>query len=204
MGQRLAAELIRRGHSVTALVRKGSEAKAAAGCSVVVGDALRGGSYRERVPKGCTFVHLVGVAHPSPAKGAEFRAIDLVSIQQAVEVAKAAQIGHFIYVSVAHPAPVMKDYIAVRSEGEAIIRSAGLSATILRPWYVLGPGHWWPIALKPIYWLMELNPGTRESARRLGLVTIEQMVTALANAVDHPASGARVVEVPEIRSGVRL
>jgi len=83
VGRRLAAELIRRGHAVTVLVRKGSEAKAAAGCAVVVGDALDAASYRDQVPKGCTFVHLVGVAHPSPAKGAQFRAIDLVSIQAA-------------------------------------------------------------------------------------------------------------------------
>ena len=89
----------------------------------------------------------------------------------------------------------------VRSEGEALIRSAGFSATILRPWYVLGPGHWWPVALKPMYWLMEMLPGTRESARRLGLVTLAQMVTALADAVDRPGGGVRVVEVPEIRTG---
>jgi uncharacterized protein YbjT (DUF2867 family) len=199
MGRRLAAELIRRGHPVTVLVRKGSEAKAPAGCSVVIGDALDAASYRERVPTGCTFVHLVGVAHPSPAKGAQFRAIDLVSIQAAVPAARFAEVRHFVYVSVAHPAPVMKDYIAVRSEGEALIRSAGLNATILRPWYVLGPGHWWPVALKPVYWLMEQIPGTRESARRLGLVTLAQMVTALANAVDRPCEGVRIVETPAIR-----
>ena len=199
IGRRLAIELIRRGHSVTVLVRKGSEGKAPPGCAVVIGDVLDAASYRDRVPKGCTFVHLVGVAHPSPAKGAQFRAIDLVSIQAAVAAAQFAQVRHFVYVSVAHPAPVMKDYIAVRSEGEALIRSMGLNATILRPWYVLGPGHWWPVALKPVYWLMERIPSMRESARRLGLVTLAQMVTARANAVDRPVQGVIVVETPAIR-----
>jgi len=203
MGRRLAAELIRRGHSVTVLVRKGSKGKAPPGCAVVVGDALDAATYREQVTRGCTFVHLVGVAHPSPTKGAQFRAIDLVSIQAAVAAAQFAGVRHFVYVSVAHPAPVMKDYIAVRSEGEALIRAAGLSATILRPWYVLGPGHWWPVALKPLYWLMELIPGTQESARRLGLVTLAQMVTALANAVDRPNDGVRVIEAPEIKAVAR-
>jgi uncharacterized protein YbjT (DUF2867 family) len=199
MGRCLAPELIRRDHQMTALVRQGSERKAPAGCDVVVGDALDAASYRERVPKGCVFVHLVGVAHPSPTKGAEFRAIDLVSIRAAVDAAKFAEVRHFVYVSVAHPAPVMKDYIAVRTEGEALIRSAGLNATILRPWYVLGPGHWWPVALKPVYWLMEQLPSSRESARRLGLVTLAQMVNALANAVDRPGDGVRVVDVPGIK-----
>lgn len=42
-------------------------------------------------------------------------------------------------------------------------------------------------------------PATREGARRLGLVTIDQMVRALVHAVENPASGCRVIEVPEIR-----
>jgi uncharacterized protein YbjT (DUF2867 family) len=89
-------------------------------------------------------------------------------------------------------------------QGEALIRSAGLNATILRPWYVLGPGHWWPLALVPAYWLMERIPSTRETARRLGLVTIRQMVRALAGAVEHPPSGVRIVDVPGIRAAGAL
>ena len=145
-----------------------------------------------------TFVHLVGVAHPSPSKADQFRAVDLVSIRAAVAAAQFAGIRHFVYVSVAHPAPVMKAYIEVRSAGEEMIRAAGLNATILRPWYVLGPGHRWPHVLRPVYWLMERLPSTRESARRLGLVTLEQMAAALVEAWSG-RRGVRVVEVPEIR-----
>jgi hypothetical protein len=46
---------------------------------------------------------------------------------------------------------------------------------------------------------MERVPSTSESARRLGLVTIKQMVQTLVWAVEHPADGVRVIEVPEIR-----
>jgi uncharacterized protein YbjT (DUF2867 family) len=94
---------------------------------------------------------------------------------------------------------MMKDYIAVRAEVEGLIRSSGMSATILRPWYVLGPGHWWPYAVLPVYWIMEMLPSKRDTARRLGLVTLRQMLNALARAVDEPAEGVRVWEVPEIR-----
>ena len=127
--------------------------------------------------------------------------MDLVSGLGAVKAAKGAGIGHFVYLSVAHPAlPMMKEYIAVRSECEAAIKAAGLNATILRPWYVLGPGHRWPYLLLPMYKLAELLPPTREGAMRLGLVTLEQMVTALLAAVENPAHGIRVVSVPEIHS----
>ena len=42
----------------------------------------------------------------------------------------------------------------------------------------------------------------REGAQRLGLVTLEQMITALTFAVENPAVGIRVVAVPDIRAAV--
>jgi uncharacterized protein YbjT (DUF2867 family) len=93
----------------------------------------------------------------------------------------------------------MREYIAARTEAEEAIREAGLNATILRPWYVLGPGRRWPLAILPVYWLMEALPATRESARRLGLVSVEQMVGSMVRAIAEPPGGVRVWEVPEIR-----
>ena len=95
---------------------------------------------------------------------------------------------------------MMKDYIAVRAECEQLIRESGLNATIVRPWYVLGPGHRWPYVLLPFYKLFERLPFTRETALRLGLVTLEQLILALVEAVESPVHGTRIVGVPEIRS----
>lgn len=200
MGQRLIARLLDRGHQVRALVRPGSEKKLPSGCTAVPGDALDGGSYAHQISPADTFVQLVGVAHPSPAKADEFRRVDLPSGLGAVAAAKFAGIRHFIYLSVAHPAPMMHTYIAVRSECEAAIEKAGLHSTILRPWYVLGPGHWWPYILLPLYKIAELLPQTSEGAKRLGLVTLEQMTDALTVAVENPVERKRVVTVPEIRA----
>src|SRR4051794_8852670 len=72
-----------------------------------------------------------------------------------IGVATRTGIDHFIYLSVAHPAPVMQSYIEVRAQCEASLRASGLNATFVRPWYVLGPGHHWPILLKPFYWAAE-------------------------------------------------
>jgi uncharacterized protein YbjT (DUF2867 family) len=204
MGRALIGGLSGRGHQVRALARPGSERKLPAWCEIRIGDALDANTYQGAVKGMDTFVHLVGVPHPSPAKAERFETIDLASIRAAVTAAQFAGVYHFIYVSVAHPAPVMKAYIAVRSAGEELIRAAGLEATILRPWYVLGPGHRWPHGLRPLYWLMERLPATCESARRLGLVTLGEMVAALVRAVEDPARGVRVVEVPEIRTAAKM
>ena len=171
------------------------------GCSVVMGDALDSRGWSAQVAPADTLVHLVGVSHPSPAKAAQFRSIDLVSARAAMQAATASGVRHFVYVSVAHPAPVMKAYIEARAEGEAELRASGLDATILRPWYVLGPGHRWPYLLVPLYAIARLIPSKRESAERLGLVTLRQMVDALVRAVENPppAGQNRIVEVPDIR-----
>ena len=200
LGSTLIPALLERGHHVRGLVRPNSKGKLPSGCEVVSGNALDGNSYRQLVRPADVFVHLVGVSHPSPAKAAEFRAIDFVSAREAIAVASELGIAHFIYLSVAHPAPMMGAYIAVRTECEEMIQQRRLNSTVLRPWYVLGPGHKWPYALLPVYKLMETLPFTREGALRLGLVTLEQMVMALVEAVESPVQGLRIVEVPEIRS----
>lgn len=200
MGRALVAQLVARGHDVRVLVRPRSVSNVSDGARVILGDALDAATFRDDV-EGCdTVVHLVGVSHPAPWKGRGFRAIDLSSVRASVKAAKVAHARHFVYVSVAHPAPVMKAYIRVRRECEGILKDAGLTATVLRPWYVLGPGHRWPVALKPVYALLESLASTREAARRLGLVTLEEMVGAMVWAVEHPAAQTRILDVPAIRS----
>ena len=200
MGRQVVSRLLERGHQVRALIRPGSEAKLPSGCEVIVGKALDHSTYTGRVQPADTFVQLVGVSHPSPAKAAQFRSVDLASALNSVSAAVDAGVEHFVYVSVAQPAPVMKAYVQARMEGEQAIRASGLNATILRPWYVLGPGHRWPYLLLPMYRLLELLPATREGVQRLGLVTLEQMTGALLDVIEHPCRGVRVVEVPEIRA----
>lgn len=200
IGSRLVPLLLERGHSVRALVRGGSEGRLPAGATPVPGDPLRVETFAASVAPSDTFVQLVGVPHPSPAKAAEFRRVDLVSAKASAEAAARAGVAHFVYVSVAQPAPAMKEYQAARAEAEAFLRAQGLDATILRPWYVLGPGHRWPVLLIPGYAIAELLPPFRETARRIGLVTIRQMLRALVWSVENPARGVRILEVPDLRS----
>lgn len=200
IGQRLIPLLAAHGHQIRALTRESSVHKLPQGCAPIFGNALDKITFVDQIHPADTFIQLVGVAHPSPSKGKEFRKIDLLSGRESVAAASATGIKHFIYVSVAQPAPMMKDYIAVRSEVESLIRTSGINATILRPWYVLGPGHRWPYALIPAYWIAERIPSTRESAHRLGLVTMSQMLQALMQTVAAPAEGIRILEVPQIRA----
>jgi uncharacterized protein YbjT (DUF2867 family) len=200
LGRPLVERLLERGHTVRALVRAGSASKLPPNVEPVVGDALDAATYASRVQRGDVFVHLVGVAHPSPAKAAEFKSIDLASAVAATTAARAAFASRFVYVSVAQPAPVMKDYIEARNTGEEKVRETGLPASILRPWYVLGPGHRWPLFLLPFYGVAWLFPGSRASARRLGLIRRPTMIRALVRAVESERPGVEVLDVPALRA----
>ena len=201
MGRRLIAMLLKKGYSVKALVRDGSQKKLPAGCNYVAGNAFDAGSFVLAIPGGATFIQLLGVPHPSPKKKEQFKAIDLASAKASANAARAAGIAHFVYVSVAQtPTKIMQDFQQYRAQGEAYIRSTDIPATFIRPWYVTGPGHYWPLFFLPLFKILEWIPATSKKAKALRLVSLRQMLKTLMYAVEHPpASGVVVREIEEIR-----
>jgi uncharacterized protein YbjT (DUF2867 family) len=200
LGRPLAERLIAAEHQVRAVVRRGSESKLPSGVDTIVANPFDETTFRHAVPAGATYVHLVGTPKPAPWKGRQFREVDLPAALASIRAAATARAGHFIYISVAHPAPVMHDYIAVRRKCEGELAASGLAHTILRPWYILGPGHWWPYALLPFYRIGEAVPVWRESAVRLGLLRRDQMIGAMLWAIEHPPDGQRILETGQIRA----
>jgi uncharacterized protein YbjT (DUF2867 family) len=201
IGSCLIPKLLKRGYPVKVLTRGNRINLLPEGCEIVTGNALDADSYKNEINPAEIFIHLVGVPHPSPAKKALFKSVDLVSIKEAVKAAEYAGKKHFIYLSVAqYPTSVMKDFQQVRAEGEQLLIDSGMDSTFVRPWYVLGPGHWWPLLLKPFYFIAKLFPKTREAALKLDTVTISQMINTLIYAVEHPAKGITAFEVQDIKS----
>lgn len=201
IGRHLIPTLLARGHRVRVLARQGSLGRVPAGATQVLGDALVVDSVRAAIRPGDSVVHLVGTPHPTPTKADQFEKVDLVSIRATVSAAKQVGISHLVYLSVAQPAPIMQAYLWVRALGEAMIREARLTATIVRPWYVLGPGRRWPKLIMPLYKIAEMIPATRATAERLGLVTVEQMINAIVSALENPPPSGqqRIVNVAGIR-----
>ncbi len=201
IGHHLIPLLIARGHRVRVLARRQSLDRVPSGATTVEGDALNTESVACAIQPGDTVIHLVGTPHPRPSKADRFEKVDLLSIRSTVGAARTVGIGHLVYVSVAQPAPTMQDYLWVRMLGETMIREARLTASIIRPWNVLRPGHWWPKLLRPLYKLAGRNPSLQPMVERLGLLTLEQMMTAMAYAVENPPPNGqrRIYDVPAIR-----
>jgi nucleoside-diphosphate-sugar epimerase len=202
IGSRLIKALQKKGgYNIKALARSGSGNKLPVGCEKIIGNALDAGTYSNTIQPATIFIHLVGVAHPSPGKKQLFREIDLASVQQAATAVRNEPIKHIIYLSVAqYPTNIMKDYQEVRAAGEALLLKTGIKCSFIRPWYVLGPGHWWPLLLKPVYWVGGLIPAFKEKAEKLDTVTIGQMISVVLHAIEHPpASHCHIYEVTDLQ-----
>jgi len=201
IGKRLTKLLLQRGHKVIALVRKGSEHKVVAGAEIVAADPFDPNSFQTFIPKGSVFVQLLGVSHPSPKKAKQFKEIDLRSVKASADAAAIAEVSHFIYISVAMaPSKIMAAYQSVRKEGEEYSKSKKLNCSFIRPWYVIGPGHYWPVLLLPLYCVAELTPTWRKKARAMALVTINQILRTLIMAVEADPVPLRIIEIRQIRN----
>src|SRR4051794_24006411 len=88
IGQRLIPKLVGRGFHVRAIVRRGSESKIASGAQIVVGDVRDRASIASHLLPDSIVVQLVGTPKPSPAKAAEFEALDYASAHECLEAAK--------------------------------------------------------------------------------------------------------------------
>jgi uncharacterized protein YbjT (DUF2867 family) len=201
MGSRLIKLLLDKDYTVKALVRNGSQNKLPKGCDYVIANPFDATSFAKDISAGSTFIQLLGVAHPGPKKKEQFKIIDLASANASATAASQAGVQHFIYVSVAQtPTSVMKDYQQCRAEGEAYIRSTEIPATFIRPWYVVGPGHYWPLLFSPLFKILEWIPSTSQKAKALRLVSLKQMLNTLLYAIEQPPEeGVNIIEIESIR-----
>src|SRR5690242_839569 len=90
LGTHLIPVLVKNGHQITVLSRGGSEKKVPQNCKIAIGDALNAASYQSAIDDADTFVHLIGVPHPSPSKAALFRSIDVPALKASVTAATSA------------------------------------------------------------------------------------------------------------------
>ena len=201
IGKRLIPLLQKQGYAVTALVRKQSVDKLPKGCTPVIADPFDATSYAKDIAPNSIFIHLLGVSHPGPKKKLLFYSVDLASVKASVEAATQAGVAYFVYISVAqYPTKIMESYQDARAQAEQVIRDSGIKSTFIRPWYIVGPGHYWPLVLQPLFRLLEYIPATAEKAEALALVSLRKMLLALQQAVNNPPDGPlRIIEIPEIR-----
>ena len=172
MGRRLCGELVGRGHTGARAGPRGIRGAAGRGVKPVAGDPLDGSTYRDAWRAATRWSTWLASAIQVRRRRRSSASIDLASALQAIRWRLRPRGSRISCMSAWRTRrrscgnTLRRGWKRSRRSGES-----GLNATILRPWYVLGPGRRWPLVLTPLYWLMEAIPSTRDGARRLGLVS---------------------------------
>ena len=200
LGRRIIKKLVQQGHDVTALVTKGSEAKLPAGTRAIIADPFDATTFQQWIPRGAVYIQLPEASLLSSRKKQSSQQSHLRSVKASVNAAVHSGVSHFIYVRVAmFESGNGKNGQSVCREGEAYLQSKGLVCTVIRPWYVLGPGHWWPVLLLPLYGIARIVPSWKQKAEQRSLVTLSQMMDTLLKAIASPPQKLRVFEIKHIK-----
>jgi hypothetical protein len=145
----------------------------------------------DEVPPADTFVQLVGTAASGAAQGRRVRARRPPSGLAAVNASVQASVRHLVYVSVAHPAPVMQAYDRRRARGgERIakrLRDVVARRDDLRP--VVRARSGTPLAvsaLRPLYALGRALPSTRAGAHTARVSSRTRKWSRARRAVENP------------------
>lgn len=218
IGRRLAAELVRRGHEVAALVRRTSLTAPLERVPValVVGDLSDPDSLGPAVAGRDLVFHLGGVVQA--VDEAAFEAANVAGTRNLIQACLGAggPPGRFVLVSsIAAAGPNATDRPAAEDEpprpisaygrsklaAERLVLEAGarLPVTIVRPPNVLGPGSKeLRMAIRLLRW--RISPAIGDDRPRTSLVDVDDLVEALILAADSPASLGRTYYVTDGRA----
>ncbi len=135
VGQKVIPALLRRGHEVVCLVRKGSEdkLKGLTGQIIILsGDVLDPSTLNT---DGCdAIIHLVAIIKEYPEKNVTFERYNFESVKNMIDVAQRDGVDRFILMSaVGNPPGVPKDYYRYKLKAESYLKSTPLHWTILKP-----------------------------------------------------------------------
>lgn len=202
LGGFTVAELLRRGHAVTALVRRpGSEPR---GARPVRGDLLDAESLVSAVADAAPdcVVHLAAEIG-AQRDAARVERVNVEGMGNFVQACRTRGGPRVVFCSTvvtgdaggrlleeAMPLPVQTAYGASKQRGEAMLRESGLEVAIIRPGHIYGPGGWFAEEI-----VARLRQPGRVAVVGRGdnwwdPVHVEDVAGALADAVDRAEPGA--------------
>lgn len=195
LGLEICKGLRRRGRNVRAMVREGSdrvrvETLRDIGAAVVVGDLKDPGSLA-KVCRGASVVISTASSTLSRQDGDSIESVDRDGQLSLIASARAAAVGHFVFISFPHDPTDFPLQDAKRTV-EATLRGSGLGYTILHP------THFREIWLSPALGFDPAGGHVRVFGKgegRISWISLHDVALAAVAAVDNPRALNRVLEL---------
>jgi uncharacterized protein YbjT (DUF2867 family) len=196
VGSAVIAELLARGHDVTALVNR-RPLQASDRITPVRGELSDPASLDRATANADAVIHLVGIIMERPRQGVTFERVHVQGTRAVVDAAKRAGIKRYVHMSALGSRPnAVSQYHRTKHQAEEYVRASGLDYTILRPSMIHGPAgdfmqmeaKWarkqsLPFLFMPYFGAGPLGTG---GAGNLQPVYVNDVAKAFADALDHP------------------
>jgi uncharacterized protein YbjT (DUF2867 family) len=189
VGRELLRQLVASGHTVRALVRKGSEDKLAVLANVEVhpGDVTNAGSL-DGALAGCdALIHLVGIIREFPARGVTFSKLHVEATANVLQAAAKQGVKRYLHMS---SNGTRKDgitaYHRTKWQAEERVRESPLDWTIFRPSLIFGLGGEFVNMLAELIRRVPVVPVIGDGQYLTQPVAVEQVAASFVKALSMP------------------
>ncbi|WP_255192626.1 complex I NDUFA9 subunit family protein [Natronobeatus ordinarius] len=207
IGRHLCAELVDRGHEVTALARDPDVSGLPAGVKTAMGDATAYDSIAGPVADHDAVVNLVSLSPLfEPPAGTSHEEVHLGGTENLVRAAEAGGTSRFVQMSGLDADPNAKTaYLRAKGKAEQVVRESNLEWTIVRPSVVFGEGEEFvPFTKKLTTPYVTGLPGGGET--RFQPIYVDDLVPMLADALEvddhvgqtYEVAGPQVVTLADV------
>ena len=191
VGSEVLRQLVSAGHTVRALVRKGSENKLAVMQNVEVqpGDVTDASSLANALAGCDAVIHLVGIIREFPGRGVTFKKMHVESTEQILKAAAAQGVRRYLHMS-SNGTRELGDtaYHRTKWQGEELVRASNLDWTIFRPSLIFGPGSEFVNMLATLVRKLPVVPVIGDGKYRMQPVDVKQVATSFVKALEMPES----------------
>ena len=199
---RVLRQLVAAGHTVRALVRKGSEDKLAILEDVEVhsGDVTDAGSLVGALAGCDAVIHLVGIIRAFPGRGVTFKKMHVEATENVLAAAVQQGVRRYLHMSSNGTRERgSTDYHRTKWQAEELVRSSGLDWTILRPSLIFGPGSEFVRMLAELIRRVPVVPVIGDGSYRMQPVAVEQVAATFVKALSMPETDRQ--DLPAGRRG---
>ncbi|MDB5356269.1 MAG: dehydrogenase [Phycisphaerales bacterium] len=199
VGSAVIAELLSRGHPVTALAHRGKLKAEDSRIRVVAGDLFNTAALDDGLRDCQAIIHLVGIISEKPSDGITFERIHYEGATNVIDAAKRNAVRRFIHMSAlgARPGAVSR-YHQTKYQAEQHLIASGLDWTIFRPSLIHGPGGeftqmeagWARGRKAPFFFMPYFGGGLlgRKGATQIQPVHVTDVARAFVDAIGNPKS----------------
>ncbi len=232
VGRHLVRELVKRGHSVRALVRdrkKAARTLSGVGVSQIEGDIFDAASMDDLARGADAMIHLIGIRREMPG-GVTFERMHVNATSAAVDAAQRAGVRRYVHMSALGARPeAASAYHQTKWKAEQLVRHSNLDWTIIRPSLILGPDgefmemakgwvrgteppkRFLPYFMKPVPTVGARTPDSADRSAMVQPVSVRNVATAFGVAAErddaigeiYPIVGPEPMTWPQLLAQIR-